>query len=74
MFKFFWNISRHQRTNAIRQSADAWRLDPLSHPALSDMTERELADLPMEPLCFLAEPELGAPVKKNPPTRTRMAG
>lgn len=74
MFKFFWNITRRQRADAIRQSAEIWRLDPLSHPALLDMTERELADLPMEPLCFLAEPEHAVPLKKNPPTRTRMAG
>lgn len=65
MLKFFWN----QRTSA--QDA-AWRWDPLSHPDLQEMGERELADLPMEPRCFLPEP-LGTG-KKNPPTGNRMAG
>lgn len=73
MFKFFWSKAGN-RGDSISQSDDVWRRDPLSHPALRVMTERELADLPMEPLFFLAEPERGAPVKKNPPTQEQMAG
>lgn len=73
MFKFFWSKARH-RGDGISQSDDLWRRDPLSHPALRAMTERELADLPMEPCCFLAEPERGASVKKNPPTHEQRAG
>jgi hypothetical protein len=30
-----------------RETAAAWRRDPLSHPALMNMSERELADLPL---------------------------
>lgn len=32
---------------AARQSG--WRRDPLSHPALQAMSERDLADLPFDP-------------------------
>lgn len=28
--------------------ADCWRLDPLSHPAIRRMTERERSDLPFD--------------------------
>ncbi|MCM2472593.1 hypothetical protein HGO38_03760 [Rhizobium sp. CG5] len=73
MFKFFWSKARH-RGDRISQGDDVWRRDPLSHPALRVMTERELADLPMEPRCFLAEPEREVPVKKNPPTHEQRAG
>lgn len=30
-----------------QEAAAAWRCDPLSHPALRNMSERELADLPL---------------------------
>lgn len=33
----------------------AWRRDPLSHPALRDMDERELADLPLGRPRFAAQ-------------------
>lgn len=33
----------------------AWRRDPLSHPALRHMDERELADLPLARLRFAAQ-------------------
>lgn len=42
MFKLFWS-----RTTAGRQTDRDWRHDPLGHPALQDMSLRELADLPM---------------------------
>lgn len=30
-----------------REAAVSWWRDPLSHPALTNMSERELADLPL---------------------------
>lgn len=38
-----------------REAAAAWRRDPLSHPALRDMDERELADLPLGRPRFAAQ-------------------
>lgn len=37
---------RHQRTAA---EAASWRRDPLSHPAVQAMSQRELGDLPFDP-------------------------
>ena len=43
MFKKFWK-TLFQRCN---RAAPDWRLDPLGHPALLAMNQRQLADLPM---------------------------
>jgi hypothetical protein len=42
MLKIFWN-----RTAAKVKAQADWRHDPLGHPALRQMSLRELADLPM---------------------------
>jgi hypothetical protein len=42
MFKFLW-----RRYEATPCKAADWRHDPLGHPALTGMSLRELADLPM---------------------------
>ena len=44
MFKFLW-----RRYVATPCEAADWRHDPLGHPALTGMSLRELADLPMVP-------------------------
>ena len=43
MFKNFWKTLFQQRNRAEPD----WRLDPLGHPALLAMNQRQLADLPM---------------------------
>jgi hypothetical protein len=52
-----WLARQHAAARAARQErqASAWRRDPLSHPALSDMSPRELADLPLERSLFRIE-------------------
>ncbi len=42
MLKFFWKESEA----LVRRQARRWQRDPLSHPALDAMTQRELGDLP----------------------------
>ncbi|THV17249.1 hypothetical protein E9677_04495 [Rhizobium rhizophilum] len=42
MFKFLWR-RREPVTPVVRD----WRHDPMGHPALREMSLRELADLPM---------------------------
>jgi hypothetical protein len=42
MFKFFW-----RRCGPVTPAACDWGHDPLGHPALREMSLRELADLPM---------------------------
>eukprot|EP01032_Pedospumella_encystans_P002014 gene2014-2360_t len=42
MFKFIW-----KQRKALACGASDWRHDPLGHPALTRMSPRELADLPM---------------------------
>lgn len=42
MFKFLW-----MRRKAVTPVARDWRYDPMGHPALREMSLRELADLPM---------------------------
>ncbi len=37
------------------EAVAAWRRDPLSHPALNAMSERELADLPLAQPRFVAK-------------------
>ncbi|MCT7374784.1 hypothetical protein [Chelativorans salis] len=57
MVQLFLSIAAHFRRRmeqfrAIKDYADdqsGWRRDPLSHPDLATMNERELADLPFEP-------------------------
>lgn len=39
----------------IIYSKDDWRRDPLSHPDLQVMSERELADLPFDPGAIVSE-------------------
>jgi hypothetical protein len=48
---FWWSGARPA---ALPQDAD-WRRDPLSHPALRGMTQRELGDLPFDPRAVLEE-------------------
>lgn len=45
MFKFFWTKQPHSQTDT---KAD-WQHDPSGHPALLQMSARELADMPMVP-------------------------
>jgi hypothetical protein len=42
MLKFFWRRYGH-----VTPAPCDWRHDPLGHPALREMSLRELADLPM---------------------------
>ncbi len=42
MFKFLW-----RRREPVTPAARDWRYDPMGHPALRQMSLRELADLPM---------------------------
>ena len=42
MLKFFWKESEALATRQVWR----WQCDPLSHPALDTMTQRELGDLP----------------------------
>lgn len=37
------------RPRPAAAAAEAWRRDPLAHPALQAMSQRELADLPFDP-------------------------
>ena len=48
---------QHAAARAARQErqARAWLRDPLSHPALSDMSPHDLADLPLERSLFRDE-------------------
>lgn len=45
MFKFFWSRRQGHQTGTTRD----WRHDPSGHPALLQMSTRELADMPMVP-------------------------
>lgn len=36
----------------VSEDAWRWRADPLSHPALARMSERELGDLPIRPVIW----------------------
>ncbi len=42
MFKFLW-----RRREPMAPLVPDWRHDPMGHPALREMSLRELADLPM---------------------------
>ncbi len=56
MFQFFWIMVQTFRDNHRRAVQDAWDdnwwRDPLAHPALRGMSERELADLPLRRSSF----------------------
>ncbi|EFL90889.1 hypothetical protein R2A130_2557 [Ahrensia sp. R2A130] len=43
-----------QSRRTLDQEAN-WRRDPLSHPAIQQMSERERADVPFDPDSFEAE-------------------
>jgi hypothetical protein len=45
MFEIFWKLKRSDTELATERRADA--NDPLAHPAIERMSERELADLPL---------------------------
>lgn len=57
MIKFFLIVAAFIRRRSAGllaidegpEEADRWRRDPLSHPDIVAMSERELADLPFEP-------------------------
>jgi len=42
MFKFLW-----RRRKPVAPTSRDWRHDPMGHPALQEMSLRELADMPM---------------------------
>ena len=46
MIKFILSQLRRRETQPVAEMCLAWVCDPLSHPALQTMSERELADLP----------------------------
>lgn len=39
----------------IDKNNELWRRDPLSHPDMELMSERELADLPFDPKAIVSE-------------------
>ena len=47
MIQFLLNVSRRLAVRCALSETERWRLDPLSHPALRGMSERELGDLPI---------------------------
>lgn len=49
MLKFLWSLARSRSIGRPQPQDDEeiWRRDPLAHPALQAMSERELADLPL---------------------------
>lgn len=47
MFQFLLTIARALAAPSSLSDAERWRADPLSHPALRAMDQRELADLPI---------------------------
>ncbi|WEX07920.1 hypothetical protein [Chelativorans sp. AA-79] len=56
MLQFFLTVLEAMRKRlsnppAMQDDGDveAWRRDPLSHPAIAAMNQRELADLPFKP-------------------------
>ena len=51
-----WRLRRSQAVSRRARShwkagPESWRRDPLSHPALQAMSQRELGDLPFDPRC-----------------------
>lgn len=49
-----WSASGKELKN-IDFICELWRRDPLSHPDLHAMSERELADLPFDPGAIVSE-------------------
>ena len=50
MLQFFSRLPwARPKPRARAEPAWRWRADPLSHPTLARMSERELADLPLAP-------------------------
>lgn len=47
MFKFFW-----RRSASPRSDENPYPQDPLSHPVIASMDQRQLADLPFDPHAF----------------------
>ncbi|HLP67469.1 MAG TPA: hypothetical protein VK181_08110 [Rhizobium sp.] len=47
MFKFFWRRSAWQRSDE-----NPYPQDPLSHPVIASMDQRQIADLPFDPHAF----------------------
>ncbi len=47
MFKFFW-----RRSASPRSDENPYSQDPLSHPVIASMDQRQIADLPFEPHVF----------------------
>ena len=46
MLKFFWKDFLTRNDAAAKVEARLWRCDPLAHPALDAMNQRELGDIP----------------------------
>lgn len=46
MLKFFWKDFWRGDEAAAKAEAGLWRRDPLAHPVLDAMSQRELGDLP----------------------------
>lgn len=49
MIQLFLNIFKPRVSPPATGDEEKWRCDPLAHPALATMNQRELADLPFEP-------------------------
>lgn len=47
MLNIFSTLAKAARARKVAEDAQRWREDPLSHPALTTMDARQLADLPM---------------------------
>jgi len=47
MFKFFW-----RKNASLRSDENPYTQDPLSHPVIASMSQRQIADLPFEPHAF----------------------
>ena len=50
-----WPIRWWRSGPSVRQSDESWARDPLSHPDISRMSERERADLQFRPECVRSE-------------------
>ena len=52
----FWRFGRSLvREGSNPDSETSWFRDPLSHPDIARMSERERADLPFRPECVVSE-------------------
>jgi hypothetical protein len=50
-----WFRQAFRRQGRPRAREAGWHRDPLAHPVLQQMSERELADLPFNPRCISAD-------------------